>query len=228
MNNSLNLITKKSLIFFLKSGKQRPGSWNRRDKVIRFFLFCTSSLPLNFDSLFLFFILAHYLFDNISRTIFFLFGHTSILSIKIEFAPSGTAFTLSSSQPIRRSWRRNCAISRKWYPPAFCNHPIHCERRGEGLGCLMIWPGVQRWKSRMKEKLSRQSKENAERKRKEFGIKCIHLWPDLKLNPFPPRCTFSLAAFHSLSKRKLLKLLINDTPLSVCRAWVHLVYLRWI
>lgn len=37
-----------------------------------FFLFCTSSLPLNFDSLFLFCILGHYLFDNISHTIFFL------------------------------------------------------------------------------------------------------------------------------------------------------------
>lgn len=58
MNNSLNLITKKSLIFFLKSGKQRPGSWNRRDKVIRFFFFfahhhCHSTLTLFFYFVFL-------------------------------------------------------------------------------------------------------------------------------------------------------------------------------
>lgn len=173
MNNSLNLITKKSLIFFLKSGKQRPGSWNRRDKVIRFFLFCTSSLPLNFDSLFLFCILAHYLFDNISRTIFFLFGHTSILSIKIEFAPSGTAFTLSSSQPIRRSWRRNCAISRKWYPPAFCNHPIHCEGAGRDLGAW--WDDLTRCTAL---KISNERKAFASIKR-ERGAKEKRVWDQM-------------------------------------------------
>lgn len=135
MNNSLNLITKKKFDIFSEKWEATPWFLKSAGQSYPFFfLFCTSSLPLNFDSLFLFCILGHYLFDNISRTIFFLFGHTSILSIKIEFAPSGTAFTLSSSQPIRRCWRRNCAISRKWYPPAFCNHPIHCEGAGRDLG----------------------------------------------------------------------------------------------
>lgn len=230
MNNSLNLITKKSLIFFLKSGKQRPGSWNRRDKVIRFFFFfahhhCHSTLTLFFYFVFLAityltiylvpssFCLATLLFfqskSSLHRVALLLrFRHHSLLDAVDDGIVQSAGNDIRPLFAIIRSIAR--ARGGTWVPDG------------------MIWPGVQRWKSRMKEKLSRQSKENAERKRKEFGIKCIHLWADLKLNPFPPRCTFSLAAFHSLSKRKLLKLLINDTPLSVCRAWVHLVYLRWI